>query len=767
MTNKDYLEAVLSMFGKNRKDLVIKMAYANDKILDTTILAYSLYTYNFLPYCVATSVSGDVLSVFYANLNVESFDDNVIDINNISISKECAIFVDKLINFRANPYFNKINKDKKLKKDKQEITISYMVYMLITNKEFVSYDLFQSCLSTRDYNYIKTTLYEDLLVAYNIPNNQTLIKYGRFLTNPLDSNVDKCVGRDKELSDIIDILCRKKKNNVVLVGQPGVGKTAIVEGFANLLMSSKCPKKFVGYHLYELSISSMIAGSKYRGDFEEKMEGVLKSILELQQPIIIFIDEIHNIMVSHGSSENSSLGMSAADILKPYLGRSDLLLIGATTEAEYKIIEKDSAMGRRFSPIHIKEPTNVAVCKLLENVLDEYSKHFDIDINTSIVPEIVKYAEIYIPNRYMPDKALDLLDESCVYCSNHGNGKELNLSDIVHATETLTGIKIPTQKDKSISKINYIIDTLKSNIIGQDEAIKEVESVVKRYFLGLCNKQKPLGSFLFVGPTGVGKTQLCKELAHTMFTKESFIRFDMSEFMEKHSVAKFIGAPPGYVGYGSGGQLTEAVKNNPYSVILLDEIEKAHPDIFNILLQILDDGQLTDGEGLTISFINCIIVLTSNVGSSDVSEKLNSAIGFGSSNTLSNKEISHIYEKAVKQHFKPEFINRLNKVVYFNSLTYDNIKEIVDKELNLIHDKFLNNNIELNISKKALTQLYDKCYSKEYGARFAQRLITTDIEDLVIDFIISENILTEDKIKLSITTKDGKFSCKQLQAVTA
>lgn len=756
MTKKEYLDAVLGLFGKQRKELVLKMAYANDKILDTAIISYVLYSYNLLPYCVAKTVESSVLSAYYSGLDV---DNRVKDVelveSEVILNNDCKVFVDKIVEFRTNKFINVP------KKDKQELTISYMLYILLTNKSFHSYTLFQQCLNSRDYTYVTTTLYNNLLSAYNLPSEPILLKYGRFLTNPLDTNLEPCIGREKEIDNIVDILSRKKKNNVVLVGQPGVGKTAVVEGFAHLLMSEKCPKRFIGYHIYEMSVTSMLAGAKYRGDFEERVEGVLKAIIDGQQNMILFIDEIHTIMTNHGSNENASLGMSAADMLKPYLGRSDLLLIGATTESEYKMIEKDGAMGRRFSPIHIKEPDNVTVCSLLENVKADYCRHFNINIDKAVIPEIVKYAETYLPNKFMPDKALDLLDESCVYCCNHGNNEQLLVSDVVRATEILTGMSIPTREDNVSNKIDGIMNHLRANIIGQDEAIKSVETVVRRYFLGLCNKQKPLGSFLFVGPTGVGKTQLCKELAHTMFTKESFIRFDMSEFMEKHAVAKFIGAPPGYVGYGSGGQLTEAVRNNPYSVVLLDEIEKAHPDIFNILLQILDDGKLTDGEGVTVSFVNCIIVLTSNVGSSDVSEKSNSSIGFGDT-SLSNKDITHIYEKAVKRQFRPEFINRLNKVVYFNSLTYDDVKEIVDKELKVLYKKFADANVTITINKKSLTKLYDKCFSPEYGARYAQRLITTDIEDLIIDYMLAENIVaSEERVKITVTTVDDEFICKQ------
>lgn len=759
MTDKEYLNAVLGLFGKTRKDFVIKLAYANNQLLDTSVMTYALYKYNLLPYCIAKTVNGDVLTAYYNDLKVESIKEPVTEAD-INISAECSAYIDKIVGFRANKHL------KTGKKNKQELTISYMVYILLTNKKFVSYELLQNCLDSRDYNYAKVTLYNELLAAYDIPNDAALLKYGRFLTNPLDTAIDKCVGRDTELSNITDILSRKKKNNVVLIGQPGVGKTAIVEGYAQLLMSDKCPKRFENYHLYEMSVSSMLAGAKYRGDFEERMQSVLDAIIESLHPVIVFIDEIHTIMTNHSNGENSSVGMSAADILKPYMGRSGLLLIGATTESEYKIIEKDGAISRRFSPVHVKEPDNKTVCYLLDNIKQDYSQHFNIVIEPFIIPEIVKYAETYLPNRFMPDKALDLLDESCVYCSNHGNNEKLSVSDVVHATELLTGMKIPTKKDKAIEKIETVTKSLNSNIVGQANAINDVESVVKRYFLGLCNKQKPIGSFLFVGPTGVGKTQLCKELAYSMFTKESFIRFDMSEFMEKHSVAKFIGAPPGYVGYGTGGQLTEAVKNNPYAVILLDEIEKAHPDIFNVLLQILDDGHLTDSSGLTVSFANCIIILTSNVGSQDVSEQSNKSIGFGNNNTLSERDRTRIYEAAVKKQFKPEFINRLNKVVYFNSLTYDDIKAIVNKELETVRNKFKDTGIKLNISKKVLSQLYDKCYSPEYGARFAQRLITTDIEDVVIDYLITENITSEDSlIQLSMSVEDGKFVCKQEERV--
>ena len=751
MTNQDYLTSILSLFDKAKQKSVLAIASHSNNTLDTLILSYIFYTYNFFPYCVANTVQADVISNCVevpkdvSNIKVKSVD--------ITVAPECCHFMDRVFSFICNKTLSIKSKDK------QDMYCQYMTYLFLTDKSLLAYELFQNCLDSRDYNYAISTLQSNLLTAYRIPSDPNLLKYGRFLTNPFTTSLGKCYGRDKELSDLVDILSRKKKNNVILVGQPGVGKTAMAEGLAQLLMSDKCPKQFEGYHLYEASLATMLAGAKYRGDFEERFESILKTVTELDTHIILFIDEIHNIMVNHGESGGSSTGMSAGDILKPYMSRPGLLLIGATTEQEYRIIAKDSALNRRFSPLYIKEPSFDAVHNLLINSKDDYQNHFNIHIEDNLLPEIIRYAETYIPNRCMPDKALDLLDESCVHCLNHTDSSELSLSDIVCATEILTGIQIPTSGEQSSNKIEKIVSHLKNSIVGQEEAIDSISSIIKRYFLGFSSKQKPIGSLLFVGPTGVGKTQLCKELAYSMFTKESFIRFDMSEYMESISVAKLIGSPPGYVGHGKGGILTNAVKNNPYSVVLFDEIEKAHPDVFNILLQVLDDGCLTDSEGVTVNFNSCIIILTSNVGAQEVSEKSSKTIGFGSTG-LSNSDKKHMYSECAKKKFKPEFINRLDGVVYFNSLNIDDIKELVNRELNSLCDKFKGNNIDLDITSQVKTTLFNKCYSAEYGARFVQRVVKSDLEDLVLNYMVDNNILSiHDTVKISVKQQNGNFVC--------
>ena len=758
MMNDGYLELLLSLFTPKIQKTVKYFAGENNNTLNTTILAYVFYSNNLLPYCVSGTIDNNAVEEFTKDFNKGT----TLPEDTIIVSPECCVFADKLKSFRSK-------KALRHNRNQSDLTISYIVYIFLTDKSFDAYNLFQKCLGTKEYNYALTTLQNTLLQVVELPTNPVLLQYGKFLTNPFTHTPANCYGRDVELSTVLDVLSRKKKNNPVLIGQPGVGKTTIVEGLAELLMSDKCPKRFEGYHVYEASLSTMLAGSRYRGDFEERFDGVLKAIIESGTPIILFIDEIHTIMNGSNSSEGStnSSGMSACEILKPYLGRSGLLLIGATTEQEYRIIEKDKALSRRFSPIHIKEPSDIAVEKLLAHVIPEYQNHFSITIPEEHIPQMVKYAHEYIPNRYMPDKVLDLLDGACVHCTNHRDDKTLSLVDIINSAELLAGVKIPSQNSSQVCvQVQDILKTLSDRIIGQPQAINELSSVLKRYFLGFSNENKPIGSFLFVGPTGVGKTQLCKELAYSLFTRESFIRFDMSEFMESHAVSKLIGSPPGYVGFGTGGLLTNAVKHNPYSVVLFDEIEKAHPDIYNILLQVLDDGTLTDSEGFTVSFNNCIIVLTSNTGSSDVAEKSGKSIGFDSTG-LSTKDITHIYESAVKRRFKPEFLNRLDKIVYFNSLTEKDIKTIVNNELSKVVNKFKHDNITINIPPNVKNYLYEKCYAPEYGARYAQRLITSEIVDSVINYLVDNNLKVDKENKIHITfRKNGNvLRCEREQAL--
>jgi ATP-dependent Clp protease ATP-binding subunit ClpC len=450
-------------------------------------------------------------------------------------------------------------------------------------------------------------------------------------------------------------------------------------------------------------------------------------------------------------------------MLKPYMTGNKIKLIGATTEQEYKILENDKALLRRFNKISIKEPNKDTVLHLMENICRDYETYFDLKCPETILSTVVNYADLYMPNRYMPDKAIDLLDQSFVHCKNHSDRHELNDTDIINSIESMTSISVPTPNENINNKIETIINNIRSKLVGQDEVIKITESLLKKYFMGLCNPKKPISSFLFVGPTGVGKTALCKELASNLFNKESFVKLDMSEYMEKYSISKLIGSPPGYEGHTKGGKLTEIVKHNPYSIILFDEIEKAHTDIYNILLQILDDGVLTDSEGYTANFKNCIIVLTSNLGASDIEAKSKNTVGFGN-NTLSDKDKNKIYENAVKKYFTPEFINRLEHIVYFNNLTRQNIADIVDIELTSLVSKFKNIKVTINISEDTKKLLYDKCYTKEYGARFVQREITKLVEDTIIEYLLEYKLIGIDTI-INIDVKDDKIKVSQPEEV--
>lgn len=746
LNNSEYLTTILSLFDKPKRKYAVNLAANHDNIVDTSIILYVFYKYNLFPYSIATNIVHEKIIK-----NAPDDTDNVeASEENLTVSNECCNFIDRIISFSSNKLVNRKGKNSK------ELNINYMSYIMLTDKTLLTYEIFKDCLPQKGRDYAVVTLKNILLQAYNIPTNQAFTEFGRFLTDPFREKVNVCIGRDKELSDIFDVLSRKKKNNPLLVGQPGVGKTAIIEGIASVLMSANCPKQFVGFHLYEVSLSSLLSGARYRGDFEERLEGILSALFDSDTKVIMVIDEIHNIVANN--KESVSSGMSASDILKPYMGRSNFFLIGATTEQEYKLIQRDKALDRRFSVLHIKEPDMETTKNLLYGCIPDYENHFNIDINNALIDDVVNLAQRYLPNRYMPDKALDLLDESCVQCINHDKSKNLKLSHIISATELMSGIKIPTAKTFNKDKLDNIINDLHEAVIGQDDAIKNIVGCLKRYFVGVTDENRPIGSFLFIGPTGTGKTALCKALANSLFTKESFIRIDMSEYMEKHSVSKLIGAPPGYVGHGSGGELTEAVKNNPFSVILFDEVEKAHPDVVNVLLQILDDGRLTDAEGYTVNFTNCIIILTSNVGAEDVRIKTSTAIGFN--NEVSNKDANRIYEKSVKERFKPEFINRLSKIIYFNSLTKDNIHEIVVKEVNRVVDRFKQNDIRISIANDVINSLTDRCYSPEYGARYAQRLVSANVEDVIVDFLIDNDLINVSGTKVVIKYIDESFICE-------
>ena len=751
MSENHYVKTILSLFTSKAKKDILKLATENDNIIDTASIFRTCYEYNLLVGSLSYIISGTKYRDNYqiSNNNVDSVSES-----DIIVADEAKRFIDKLDSF---------GKVIKHKTTKNELFTCYMGYLFLTEVDCTAHTIIQTCTTEADRGRVIESLRNALSSAYELPNNPIFAKYGRFLTNPITTELSLCVGRDKEISAIVDIMARKKKNNPVLVGAPGVGKTAIVEGFAKLLMSDSCPRFLTGYHIYEVDLPQMLAGCKYRGDYEERIENMIKAVVESSTPIILFIDEIHCLMVD---SADKTTSMAASDILKPYLTRSGIRIIGATTEKEYKMIEKDSALSRRFNKVMVKEPTVETVKYIINNIKSEYENHFNIQIPNTVIDTLIYYADNYIPNKYMPDKVFDLLDESCVHCANHTKSDTLSDSDIVSATEAISGIKVPTAKESVKDKIQNIMNNLSVNIIGQDNALNTIHDTLKRYFLGLTNPNKPIASFLFVGPTGVGKTQLCKEFASNIFNRESFIRFDMSEYMEQHSVSKLFGSPPGYVGYGEGGLLTEAVKNNPFSVILFDEIEKAHGDVYNALLQILDDGVMTDGEGTKVYFNNCIIIMTSNVGTRDVEDNNKPSIGFGNSE-ISNSEITRIYKQAVKKHFRPEFINRLSDVIYFNALNKDDIKNIIKLEIAKLKERYNRLNIKLSISDGVITYLNDVCYEPAYGARFVQRTISNKLESIIIDYMITNDIVSCDNvIKFNISCRKDIIVCKLAETVT-
>ena len=736
MTDTEYLNMILTLFQK-KYHAEIKQLSSVEETLTTDVLLYMLYKYNLLPY------------ILIANMEDKNFESiantpKVSESSNIKVTDECKEFIDVLNRLRhCNLHI----------KNKNE-SYSYLIsYIFLNNTSLQAYKTLRSIFKPTKYTEILNIVNSHVYEMFNMPKEDIFIKYGRFLTVPSPYNKHgRIVGRDKEISQIVDIMSRKDKNNVVLVGNAGVGKTALVEGFAELIMSDKCPEQFKEFVVYELSLSSLISGTTYRGDFEERLTTLLKTLMSYKN-IVLFIDEIHNIM-SSGSDEHSS-GLVTSEMLKPYMSRNGLYIIGATTPQEYRIMQEDKAMVRRFSCIQVSEPSNTMVFTMLQGNLQAYIEHFNIDIDESILDAVIIYANKYITNRYMPDKAFELLDNACVHCINHTKNKSVSLDDVHYAAELLCNMTIPKHADTNKIKQGDLLKYLNSHIIGQSESINIVLKKLKRYYIGLHNPTKPIASFLFVGSTGVGKTQLCKELAEQLFTKESFLKLDMSEYAEQHSVAKLIGAPPGYVGYEKGGILTDFVNNHPHSVILFDEIEKAHPDINNILLQILDEGRLTDNMGNTSNFSNCIIVLTSNIGANEVNQSKHS-VGFNTE--TDNKQIKHTYTNAVKKYFKPELLGRL-EVVYFNTLTNEDKIKIIDMEIDSIIHKFKDMQIDVSIFKKVRQYMYDKFITCEYGAREIKYKITDLIENTVVDYITDSDISAPYVIKL-YDYKDDTIICK-------
>lgn len=621
--------------------------------------------------------------------------------------------------------------------------------------------------------------------------------YGRNLTQMAKAGlIDPVIGRDEEISRVIEILNRRTKNNPVLIGEPGVGKTAIAEGLALKISSGNVPKKLLQKEVYLLDVASLVSNTGIRGQFEERMKQLITE-LQTHKNIILFIDEIH-LLVGAGSTEGS---MDAGNILKPALARGELQLIGATTLNEYRQIEKDAALERRFQPVTVQEPSIENAITILDGLKDKYAKYHEVTYSDEAIKACVTLSHRYIQDRFLPDKAIDLMDEAgsklnleTVYGTTesieqrlkeiaHQKEQVLNeenyeeaaklreeeimlekaLNDstaaerpIVTAThiqaiiEKKTGIPIGKLMEDEQKKLTNLQDRLTNKVIGQEEAVKKVAKAIRRSRVGLKAKNRPIGSFLFVGPTGVGKTELTKTLAEELFgSKDALIRLDMSEYMEKHSVSKIIGAPPGYVGHEEAGQLTEKVRRRPYSIILLDEIEKAHPDVQHMFLQIMEDGRLTDSHGKTVSFKDTVIIMTSNAGAGQKTIQ----VGFGAADLIKESNILD----TLGGFFKPEFLNRFDSIIEFNQLEQRHLIEITNLLLKELKNSLAEQEIELQVHPDAIAKLADLGYHPAFGARPLRRVIQEQLEDKIADFIIEKGEIS----KLYVNVLDEEITVKE------
>ncbi|VKU29009.1 ATP-dependent Clp protease, ATP-binding subunit [Streptococcus pneumoniae] len=605
-------------------------------------------------------------------------------------------------------------------------------------------------------------------------------------------DIDPVIGRDDEIIRVIDILNRRTKNNPVLIGEPGVGKTAVVEGLAQKIVDGDVPHKLQGKQVIRLDVVSLVQGTGIRGQFEERMQKLMEEIRK-REDIILFIDEIHEIV---GAGSASDGNMDAGNILKPALARGELQLVGATTLNEYRIIEKDAALERRMQPVKVDEPTVDETITILKGIQKKYEDYHHVQYTDAAIEAAATLSNRYIQDRFLPDKAIDLLDEAgskmnltlnfvdpkvidqrlieaenlksqatreedfekaAYFRDQIAKYKEMQKKKITdqdtpiisektieHIIEQKTNIPVGDLKEKEQSQLIHLAEDLKSHVIGQDDAVDKIAKAIRRNRVGLGTPNRPIGSFLFVGPTGVGKTELSKQLAIELFgSADSMIRFDMSEYMEKHSVAKLVGAPPGYVGYDEAGQLTEKVRHNPYSLILLDEVEKAHPDVMHMFLQVLDDGRLTDGQGRTVSFKDAIIIMTSNAGTG----KTEASVGFGA--TREGRTNSVLGE--LGNFFSPEFMNRFDGIIEFKALSKDNLLQIVELMLADVNKRLSSNNIRLDVTDKVKEKLVDLGYDPKMGARPLRRTIQDYIEDTITDYYLENP--SEKDLKAVMTSK--------------
>ncbi len=561
-----------------------------------------------------------------------------------------------------------------------------------------------------------------------------------------EGKLDPVVGRDSEISRVIEILGRRKKNNPMLIGEPGVGKSAIVEGIAQKIATGTISAALAKKRILSLDIASVVAGTKYRGDFEKRLKAIIKEAAD-NPDLILFIDEFHTIVGAGGASGS----LDAANMLKPALARGEFQCIGATTMDEFtKIVEKDGALDRRFQKI-IVEPTNVEESiAILQQLRPKYEEFHGISYTDDAIEAAVRLTDRYISDKSLPDKAIDALDEAgsmvrLALARKKGRATVADADDIASVVSKMTGIPVNKVAESEGNRLVKMRARLQQRIIGQDEAIEKVVRAIQRNRAGLKDPHRPIGTFLFFGPTGVGKTQLARSLAEYLFDSEdNLVRIDMSEYMEKFSVSRLIGAPPGYVGYEEGGQLSERVRRKPYCVVLLDEIEKAHPDIFNLLLQVMDEGRLTDSNGRTVDFKNTIVIMTSNVGSREM-EEYGNGIGFATAGKNVALDRRAVLEKAVKKAFPPEFINRVDDQVFFNSLDRTSLEAIIDLELKDLRARALEAGYKLVVTPAAKRLIADAGYDPAYGARPLKRAVMRYVEDPVSEFIISDRILTARK----------------------
>ena len=557
---------------------------------------------------------------------------------------------------------------------------------------------------------------------------EKLMEFGLDLSLKAEQGkIDPIIGRETEIDRLIEILCRKTKNNPVLIGEAGVGKSAVVEGLAQRIADKKVPELLINKRIYSLNLSALMAGTKYRGSLEQKLNEVI-SIITNDKNIITFIDEIHTLM--QAGSEKGEINPS--DILKPYLARGDMQTIGATTIDEYsKFIEKDKALERRFQPIVVNPPSEEDAIKILQGLKPTYEKFHGVTITDDAVESAVKLSVRYITNRNLPDKAIDLLDEASAKAKiDKTSNAVVDSEDIAKVVSTTTNIPVSKITETEKEKLLNLENILHKRVIGQDEAINAVCKAIRRARVGLKDNKRPIGSFIFLGQTGVGKTELAKAIAECLFDDEkALIRIDMSEYMEQHTVSKLIGSPPGFVGYEEGGQLTDKVRKNPYSVVLFDEAEKAHPDILNILLQILDDGRVTDGQGRLVNFHNTIIILTSNVGAQRVMEQ--KVLASQNGTELDFDSQTQIMKDELAKTHRPELLNRIDLTVVFKPLSFEELAKIANLMIQSLNKKLSEKNISLKLTESALIYLIKKGYSTNYGARPLRRIIEQEIEDVI------------------------------------